>query len=155
MTDQSVPEGGCKNGHPPQPVADAAFCEQVARDLGVKVTTVRTAFIGEDTERVQGVAGWALDRSPDPAERGKMILAWAKKRGYGAFRTSPDEYVSLAGRECKGHRASRQENEALAHLILQYWCANPKRLARVLNEVEIWMNVRDERAVRNGDGAGA
>jgi hypothetical protein len=154
----SVPQGSCEHeASQPPTVADVRFCELVAADMGVKVSTARTAFIGEATERVRGVASWALDRSPDPDERGKMILAWAKKRGCGAFRTHPDEYVSLAGGgRSFAHMASRHENEALAHLLLQYWCANPKRLARLLDEVEIWINVRDEGTrSESGNGAGA
>jgi hypothetical protein len=88
-----------------------------------------------------------------------MILAWAKKRGCGAFRASPEEYVSLAGTVGKGHMATRHENEALAYLLLQYWCASPKRLARLLDEVKVFLNVRDEvrlaRELRGGAGNGA
>ncbi len=80
-----------------------------------------------------------------------MILAWARKRGCGAFRAHPDEYVSLAGSAGHSHMASWRENQALAHLLLQYWCANPKRLARLLDELEIWLNVKDEVA-SNGNG---
>ena len=164
MSNGSVPQGPSENGvaRPPT-VADSAFCELVAADLGVKVSTVRTAFIGEATERVMGVVGWAIGKSPDPEERARMVLAWAKKRGSGAFRPREDEYVSLAGTSGHGHMASRRENETLAHLLLQYWCANPKRLARLLDEVEIWINVRDElrhdgtddygNGARNGAGA--
>ena len=163
MSDGSVPQGSGKHDAPQPPtVADAAFCELVARDLGVKPATARTAFIGESAKRVLGVAGWAMDKTPDPEERGKMILAWAKKRGCGAFRASPDEYISLAGSVGKGHMATRHENEALAHLLLQYWCASPKRLARLLDEVEIFLNVRDEvrlarelREMREGEDNGA
>ncbi len=101
------------------------------------------------------MAQWAADRSPDPEERGRMVIAWAKKRGCGAFRTSPDEYVSLAGSTGHAHMATQRENAALAHLLLQYWCDNPRRLARLLDELEIWLNVKDERAHNDGNGAGA
>ena len=147
MSKESVPQGsGTHEDDAPQPptVADAAFCELVAGDLGVKPATARTAFIGEGTKRVLGVASWAMDKTPDPEERGKMILAWAKKRGCGAFRASPDEYISLAGSVGKGHMATCHENEAIARLLLRYWCASPKRLARLLDEVEVFLNVRDE-----------
>ena len=39
---------------------------------------------------------------------------------------------------------SHRENLALARLLAQYWHENPKRLARVLDEVEIWLNVRED-----------
>jgi hypothetical protein len=100
LSEPSVPEGSGKHDDAPQPptkVADAAFCELMARDLGVKVSAARTAFIGEETGRVLGVVSWALDKSEDPEERSRMLLAWAKKRGCGAFRPSEDGYVSLAG----------------------------------------------------------
>ncbi len=85
-----------------------------------------------------------------------MVIAWAKKRGCGAFRTSPEEYVSLAGSTGHAHMATQRENAALAHLLLQYWCDNPRRLARLLDELEIWLNVREEAPAPttniNGDG---
>ena len=151
MSSESVPQGSGEHGAPQPPtVADGPFCELVAADLGVKVSTARTAFIGEATPRVMGVVGWAMDKSEDPEERARMVLAWAKKRRSGAFRPPADEYVSLAGSTGNGHMASFRENEALAHLLLQYWCANPKRLARLLDEVEIWINVREDELAENG-----
>lgn len=146
MSDASVPEGPGKHGGAPRKpptVADAAFCELVAGDLGVKVSAARTAFIGEPTPRVMGVVAWAMDRSEDPEERAQMVISWAKKRGCGAFRPPEEEYVSLAGTMGHGHMASPRENEALAHLLLQYWCSNPRRLARLLDELEIWINVTE------------
>jgi hypothetical protein len=155
LSEGSVPQGSNKHDAPQLPaVADGPFCELVAADLGVKVSTARTAFIGEAPQRVRGVASWAMDKSEDPEKRAQMILAWARKRGSGAFRPRSGEYISLAGSTGNGHMASRGENEALAHLLLQYWCANPKRLARLLNEVEIWLNVRDELR-EGGNGVGA
>ncbi len=147
MSKRSVPEGSGKHedaAQKPPTVADAAFCELVAKDLGVKVSAARTAFIGEPTPRVMGVVAWAMDRSEDPEERSRMVVAWAKKRGCGAFRPSDEEYVSLAGSAGIGHMASKRENEALAYLLLQYWCSNPRRLARLLDELEIWINVTEE-----------
>ena len=57
----------------------------------MKVSAARTAFIGEPTSRVMGVVAWAMDRSEDPEERSRMVVAWAKKRGCGAFRPSEEE----------------------------------------------------------------
>ena len=147
MTQESVPEGA--NGAP-TPVADTEFCGLVARDMGVKPSTARTAFLHEPTQRVLGVVGWAMEESEDPQERARMVLAWAKKRRTGAFRPVPDEYVSLAGSVGNGEEAHYRENEALARLLARYWHENPGRLARVLTELEIWINVFPERPDEKG-----
>jgi hypothetical protein len=157
LSERSVPEGADNNGAPNgipdgPPIATAAFCEAVAHDLGIKVSAARTAFLNEPTQRVLGVVSWAMDRSEDPAERSRMVIAWARKRGAGAFRPTPDEFVSLAGSVGNGEEAHYRENVALARLLARYWHENPKRLARVLDELEIWLNVREEAPTTNGDG---
>jgi len=126
-------------------VADAAFCEVVAEELGIKPTSAKTAFLEEPLGRAIGVASWAMEESEDAQERSRMIIAWAKKRRAGAFRPVPEEYVSLAGSVGHGEEANRRENEALARLLARYWHENPRRLARVLDELEIWVNVFPER----------
>jgi hypothetical protein len=126
-------------------VADAAFCEAVAEELGIKPSSAKTAFLEEPVARVIGVASWAMEQSQDPQERSRMVMAWAKKRRAGAFRQVPDEYISLAGSVGRGKEAHRRENEALARLLARYWHENPRRLARVLDELEIWINVFPER----------
>jgi hypothetical protein len=147
LSDASVPEG--TNGAPTA-AADAAFCELVARDMGVKPSTARTAFLHEPTQRVLGVVGWAMDESEDPQERARMVLAWARKRRTGAFRPVPEEYVSLAGNVGHSEEAHYRENEALARLLARYWHENPRRLARILAELEIWVNVFPERLDEKG-----
>lgn len=145
MSDPSVPQGA--NGAPERaPTATAAFCELMARDLGVRLTTARTAFLHEPTQRVLGVVGWAMDKSDDPDERARMVLAWARKRKTGAFRPDHEEYVSLAGSVGNGggDEAHYRENERLARLLARYWHENPRRLARILTELEIWINVFPE-----------
>ena len=150
MSDRSLPERGhrpqpeAEGGTPPQRVADASFCEVVAKELGVKGSSAKTAILEEPVGRVIGVASWAMEESEDPQERSRMIIAWAKKRRAGAFRPVPEEYVSLAGSFGHGEEAHRRENEALARLLTRYWHENPKRLARVLDELEIWVNVFPE-----------
>jgi hypothetical protein len=63
LSDASVPQGSGKHDAPqPITVADGAYCELVARDLGVKTSTARTAFINEPTQRVLGVVSWAMDK---------------------------------------------------------------------------------------------
>ena len=151
MTEHSLPERGdhpqpeAEGGALPQRVADAAFCEVVAGELGIKPSSAKTAFLEEPIGRVVGVASWAMEESEDPQERSRMVIAWAKKRRAGAFRPVPDEYVSLAGSVGHGEEAHRRENEALARLLARYWHENPRRLARVLDELEIWINVFPER----------
>ncbi len=125
-------------------VADQGFCDQMATDLGVGHGVARTAFMGEATTRVMGVVGWAMDRSDDPEERARMVTAWAKKRRAGAFRTDSKAYFSLAGTACNGEEGTYRENVALAKMLAAYWKENPKRLARILDEVEMWINLKDE-----------
>ena len=150
MSNASVPQGSGKHEAPqPITVADGAYCELVARDLGVKTSTARTAFINEPTQRVLGVVSWAMDKSEDPEERSRMLIAWARKRGACAFRLAPDEYVSLAGSVGNGQEAHYRENEALARLLALYWHEHPRRLARVLDELEIWLNVREDMPTGN------
>jgi hypothetical protein len=131
------------------PLATPAFCELVAGELGIKVSAARTAFLNEPTQRVLGVVGWAMDKSEDPEERSRMVIAWARRRGAGAFRPAPDEYVSLAGSVGTNDEGTYRENEALARLLARYWHENPKRLAWVFDELEIWLNVREDMP-RNG-----
>lgn len=159
MSERSVPEGppveevpdGLQDG---VAVATREFCEAVAHDLGIKPATARSAFLGEPTQQVLGVMSWALDRAEDPKERSRMVIGWAKKRGAGAFRPQPDEFISLAGNVVNMTKGTYRENEALARMLVRYWNENPKRLARVLDELEIWLNVFPEKAERNPNGNG-
>jgi hypothetical protein len=154
LTEHSLPERGdhpqlrAEGGPLPQRLADAAFCEVVAKELGIKPTSAKTAFLEEPLGRVIGVASWTMEESEDPEERSRMVIAWAKKRRAGAFRPIPDEYISLAGSVGHGAEAHRRENEALARLLARYWHENPRRLARVLDDLEIWVNVFPERLER-------
>lgn len=60
--------------------------------------------------------------------------------------------MSLAGSVANGYEAHYRENEALARLLARYWHENPKRLARVLDELEIWLNVREDVPAAKNDG---
>ena len=96
-------------------VADAAFCEVIAEDLGVKTTTARTACIGEPKVRCIRVVEWALRHEPDdPEKRARMILAWAKKRQAGAFRQDGDA------------------EKEIARALAVYWQEHPEKLAAAL-----------------------
>lgn len=98
--------------------ADAAFCQLLAEDLGIKTTTARTAFIGEPKVRCIRVVEWALRHEPDsPERRAKMVLAWAKKRGAGAFREDEDS------------------ERWVARKIGEHWASHPEALERVLREI--------------------
>ena len=122
MVEQSVPRALGKAGDASRPttreiVADAAFCELLAEDLGVKTTTARTAFVGEPKVRCIRVVEWALRHEPDdPERRARMIVAWARKRRAGAFRDDED--------------AERD----IARKIANYWREHPERLAETLRE---------------------
>jgi len=97
-------------------VVDGRYAELLAEDLGVKVTTVRTAFIGEPQKRAVSVVAWAFEHAPDdPGKRAEMILAWARKRRAGAFRQDPDAERDIARR------------------IGEYWAKHPDRLAETLS----------------------
>src|SRR5215208_6036001 len=71
-------------------VVDGRYAQILADELGVKVTTARTAFIGEPQRRASEISGWALDNGADATERSRMILAWARKHRAGAFRDVAD-----------------------------------------------------------------
>ena len=98
-------------------VVDGRYAELLAEDLGVKVTTARTAFIGEPQRRALGVIAWAFKHEPDsPERRARMVLSWARKRGAGAFRRDEDVERDIA----------RQ--------IAAYWIEHPDRLAETLHD---------------------
>jgi hypothetical protein len=72
-------------------VVDDRYARILAEELGVKITTARTAFIGEPQRRASEISGWALDNSDDPEERARMILRWARKHRAGAFADVTDQ----------------------------------------------------------------
>ena len=94
LTAESVPQGTKNEGAPNEvqdgaPIATPAYCELVAGDLGIKPSAARTAFLNEPTHRVLGVVGWALDKSEDPVERSRMVIAWPGGAGRGRFVRPP------------------------------------------------------------------
>ena len=118
MTETSLARAEASRDQAPERyVADAAYCALLAEDLGCKVTTARTAFLGEPKVRCVRVVAWALENEPDdPERRARMVLAWARKRRAGAFRQDEDAERDIARR------------------IAEYWSRNPDKLAETLRE---------------------
>jgi hypothetical protein len=78
---------------------DSRYAEILADELGVKVTTARTAFIGEPQRQASEISGWALDNGADARERLRMILAWARKVRRGAFcEISDADFIAMSRR---------------------------------------------------------
>jgi hypothetical protein len=101
----------------PPPTVDGRYARLLADDLGVKITTARTAFIGEPVARALKVREWAFSRAPNsPEKRAKLIIEWAKRQGAGAFRQDDDAEREIARR------------------MALYWAEHPERLAETLRE---------------------
>lgn len=138
MGEQTIPRsrGKHEGGQTPSTrelVADDAFCRLLADDLGVKITTAKTAFLDEPKVRCIRVVEWALRHQPDDAEkRARMCLAWAKKRKAGAFREDKTDDTSLAA------IFNREEErfEALAEALASMWVENPQSLAEAIRALE-------------------
>lgn len=141
MSTESVPQNGVK--HPPpssrEIVVDERYAALLAEDLGVKLTTAKTAFLGEPCKRALGVMAWAMEHEPhDPEKRAKMILAWAKKRRAGAFSEAAQDFTGAAMPAMKNgsNGDGERENEVLARIIVEYWVEHPQRFVALLDEVE-------------------
>ena len=147
MSERSVPQG---TDGAPISVADPGFCEGLAEYLGIKPSTAETAFLDEPAQRVLGVASWGMDKSDDPEESARTVIARTRTRGAGASGPVQGDFISLAGSVARGEEAHYRENEALARLLARYWHENPGRLARVLEELEIWVNAFPERLEDEG-----
>ena len=134
MSERSVPQG---TEGPPTSVADSGFCEELAEYHGIKSSTAKTAFLDEPTQRVLGVASWAVDKSADPEERACMVIAWAKKRGAGAFRPVSDEYISLAGSVGHGEEAAAFREAAEISRLNRDGRATTEDLRRAIKDYEV------------------
>jgi hypothetical protein len=96
---------------------DDRYARLLAADIGCRVTTARTAFIGEPVARALKVREWAFRRSPNsPEKRARLIIEWAKRQGAGAFKQDPDAEREIARR------------------IAAYWIERPEQLAQTLRE---------------------
>lgn len=105
-------------------VAGEAFCRQVAALLLCEEEPIRKAFVGEPVEEILEMVRWALshedDEDFDPA---KVLTAWAKRRGRGAWSDRPSR--SLDG-----------EIERLAKALARMWVENPESLAEAIRALE-------------------
>ena len=91
--------------HAPQPtlrvVAGAHVCDQVAALLGIGEKAARRTFLDEPVEEVLAMAEWALSHEGEAGfDLEGILIAWARKRGRGAWRTE-DPWVEGCGR-CHG-----------------------------------------------------
>ena len=140
MTRASVPAGRRKqqDASPPSTrelVADAAFCEVLASDMGLKTTTVRSALIGEPKVRCIRVVEWVMRNAPEDAERrAKLLLWWARKCKAGAFREDNGDDTTLAG--ILNGDDEQERAERLARALAQMWVENPESLAGAIRALE-------------------
>jgi hypothetical protein len=101
VTTQTIRETGREVPSTRHLVVDDRYAEILADELGVKITTARTAFIGEPQRRASEISGWAVDNSADVGERARMILAWVRKHRAGAFRDVSDRDLARLARRVR------------------------------------------------------
>lgn len=134
MVETSVPPDRGKHPRPStrELVADGPFCELLAEDLGIKVTTARTCFLAEPKVRCIRVAEWAQRNAPDdPEHRGRILIWWARKRGAGAFRPDDGRYDLRGVLEGEDERFGR-----LAEALARMWTEHPASLAEAIRSLE-------------------
>ncbi len=108
-------------------VADEAFCAQAAAVLSCGEGPIRDAFIGEPVEEVLEMVRWALShRQDDGFDAARVLTAWAKKRGRGAW----------SGRPHGPSSTKEGINGRLAEALIRYWSENPHELATLFDRVE-------------------
>lgn len=112
-------------------VAEEAFCRQVAALLLCEEGPIRDAFIGEPAEEVLEMVRWALSHEDDDGfDAAKVLVAWAKKRGRGAWSGRPPR------------RPERDPYEELAGALGSYWKEHPGELTALLDRAETGLNGR-------------
>jgi hypothetical protein len=104
-------------------VAEEAFCRQVAALLLCEEQAIREAFIGEPVEEVLEMVRWALSHEDDEGfDPARVLTAWAKKRGRGAWSGRPQR------------RPEREDPyEGLARALGSYWREHPGELTTLLD----------------------
>ena len=78
-------------------LAGAHLCDQVAALLLVESKVARQVFLGEPVEEVMAMVKWSLKHEGETEfDPQKILLAWARKRGRGYWRTE-DRRVQECG----------------------------------------------------------
>jgi hypothetical protein len=114
-------------------VADEAFCAQVAALVLCEEEPIHNAFIGEPAEEVLEMVRWTLSHEDDKGfDAAKVLTAWAKKRGRGAW----------SGRPRHPKQKEQNRNGKLARALADFWAAHPEELAAILDRVEATLNGR-------------
>ncbi len=112
-------------------VADEAFCKQAAALLMCKEEPICEAFIGEPAEEVLEMVRWALSHEDDEGfDAAKVLTAWARKRGRGAW----------SGRPRHPKQKEQNRNGKLARTLADFWAAHPEELMAILDRVEANLN---------------
>jgi hypothetical protein len=111
-------------------VTDEGFCRQVAALLLCDRGPIHDAFIGEPVEEVLEMVRWALCHEDDEGfDAAKVLTAWAKKRGRGAWSGRP-------------RRPERDPYGELARALASYWAEHPGELTALLDRVQTSLNGR-------------
>jgi hypothetical protein len=75
----------------------AHLCDQVSALLLIEAKATRQAFLGEPVEEVMAMTQWAIKHEGEADfDTEKILLAWARKRGRGYWRTE-DRRVEECG----------------------------------------------------------
>ena len=108
-------------------VADEAFCRQVAAVLLCNEEPIRQTFIGEPVEEVLEMVRWALSHEDDEGfDAAKVLTAWAKTRGRGAWSNRPHRWI----------RERDDRTEELARTLARMWTEYPESLAEAIRVLE-------------------
>jgi len=111
-------------------VADEGLCKQLAALLLCDPAPILDAFVGEPVEEVLEMVRWALSHEDDEGfDTAQVLTSWAKKRGRGAWSSSP-------------RRPERDPYEELARALGSYWKEHPGELTALLERAETSLNGR-------------
>ena len=113
-------------------VADEDFCRQAAALLLCERRPIHDAFIGEPVEEVLEMVRWALSHEDDEGfDAAKVLTAWAKKRGRGAWSGRPP-------------RPDRKSDGELTWALANFWAEHPRELAELLERVQARVNAHGQ-----------
>jgi hypothetical protein len=109
-------------------VVNEDFCKQSAALLLCERGPIHDAFIGEPVEEVLEMVRWALSHEDDEGfDAAKVLTAWAKKRGRGAWSSRPP-------------RPERNSDGELTWALATFWAEHPRELAELLERVQARVN---------------